>query len=179
MVRRGAAKTGKRSPRSRHSEGLLVGLEKVTLTLEDKTEVTLNVSEELRIPEGSIPIWKASRKAPARYAFWAYQTARALASVRFTEQLLVEKSAEVNTVMRRAISDGDMDGVLGMTVEAHHYGVVDSMVNQDKEVKELARRLMKRREMYELLRAIRDAMEHRTFILRKMLNQSPEAIMGT
>jgi hypothetical protein len=134
----------------------------VTITLESGEQVTLHPDNELKIPTDPILIKKEALRAPAQLAFWAYQTERALKEVRNTEYELAKKEGDMSLVYRqwylkeKATYTEDM---------------IRSRLSVDAEVDALRKQLLVARDLYGVIRATRDSVEHRVYVLRKIIGQ--------
>jgi hypothetical protein len=134
--------------------------------LENGTTAHFKLSDELSIPTDPILIHKEALRAPARFAFWAYQTERALAEVRKQERCLTEEEGKMNLGYRKWIKDDTDD----MPTEA----MVKARVDSDREINSMKIHLNAARKQYSLLRATRDSVDHRVYVLRALVAQKPE-----
>jgi hypothetical protein len=160
---------GPRRPRNKQTARILGRAEEylngilIRVKLEGDKVVHFDPHEELLIPDAPREIKSEAKKAPARFAFWAYQAERVLAKVR-----------ELEAELDRAVAEADLIHRNWRAEEAGEYreGEIRSYVQRDKPVVTLRRALKDTREHYGLLRAIKDAHEHRCKILQGLLYQS-------
>lgn len=146
-----------------HGEDYLDQIEAVRLTLEDGSSVQFNFAVELRISRDPERIIIEATRAPARLAFWAYQCERCLSKLRAQERVWDDLRGTAYVQQRRHIDEHTTD----MPTEANIQARLD--VHPDlKAPKELLDRL---RKQYGVLRSLRDALDHRTHVLRRLLAQ--------
>ncbi len=154
-----------------YGEDLLPEIESVTIKLENGSVVTFNMEDELCVPDGPIALEVAARRSPSRYAFWAYQTERALAEVRKQEIKLAHVTGEEWLVHKEYYrTETDDRYIAKETLQAH--------VDISTKVRSEQVRLDGLRKQYGILRSLRDALERRDFTLRKLLDRKTEAIEG-
>ena len=145
-----------------HGEDLLGELEAIRIRLENGQEYQFNRKEELSAPDGRLETLRAAREAPGRYAFWSYQTDRALNAVRRLEVDLSRLEGETYLVYRKFFKeDTDEDYV------SDH--MIRSRVAMDKTVLTAKVKLNRARKQYNLLRSMRVALEHRCYFLRRLI----------
>jgi len=147
------------------AEDYLDQIEAITIRLESGEKVTLKVRSEVRIPTDPIRMREAAIKAPAKLAFWAYQTELALSRVRKAELELARVEGREYQVFRAYYNE---EGVF--VTEP----LLKASVDQSPKVRAARLALNGRRREYGALRAVRDAVEHRTWTLRTLL-QHPES----
>jgi len=133
----------------------------LTLKMEDGSEHTFKWSTEVQIPDDSIAQRREYQRSPAQYAFWSYQTERALREVRELEKALLHLEGETNLVYRRWYVEEKK--------EDYTEGQIRSRVDTDARVGEQRDLLNSARGMYGSLRALRDAIESRGHVLRQLL----------
>jgi hypothetical protein len=162
----------KGKPTPRHGEDFLSGLEAVTIKLENGTVVTINVEDELCVPEGTIALEHEARLSPSRFAFWAYQAERVLGKLRAEEVKLAHQTGEVWLTHKEYYrTETDDRFIAKETLQAH--------VDISTDVRSIQIKVDKLRKQYGILRAIRDAVEHRDFVIRRLLGKETEAKQGT
>jgi hypothetical protein len=158
----------KGKPTPLHGEDLLSEISEITIKLESGKIVRLDVEEELCVPDGPIALEHAARRSPARFAFWAYQTERALGQVRAEEIKLAHKTGEVWLAHKEYYRKETDDRFIAKeTLQSH--------VDISTEVRSLQIRVDKLRKQHGILRAIRDAVGYRDFVIRKLLGRETEA----
>lgn len=155
---------------TKHGEDYLKDVESIQVKLESGKMITFVVDDEMGVPEDLEAQRTATRKAHARYAFWAYQTERALHFVRKLEKELRETEGHADLVYRKWYDEE--------TDEEYTEGMVRARVSTDVTVTTASAKLNSARRQYGLLRCVRDAMEHRCYILRRLLAQEAEAKKG-
>ena len=169
MAKKGPTKrSAKRRDRQR-GEDFLDTVERFDLTLEDGEVATFSLADEVRINQKSYPadpewIQKEAERAVARYTFWAYQTERALATVR-TQELATAR-------LRAAFYEPIRSGFRDIGEEYISENMMQSAISRTESVVEAEEELDGLRRQYGILRAVRDATEHRCFILRAMLRNA-------
>lgn len=166
MTARKARKAQIRKLKARKPETSITA---ITLVLESGERVDFDMEEQLCIPSDSDAVVREARRAPSRYAFWSYQTARALAVVRELEQKLDEAEADADLTYRRAY-DEQMPG-FDKTDGYYTESVIRSHVHRESDVRGAKIKLNTARRRYDDLRGIKEAMNHRVFILRKLLSR--------
>lgn len=155
-----------KNPKPRRvAEDYLDLVEAITLTLENGEKVTLKIRDEVRIPTDPARMRDAAIKAPAKLAFWAYQCERQLARVRKAELELARVEGREYQVYRAHYNEEGL-----MVTEP----LLRASVDQSPKVRAARLALNSRRREYGALRAVRDAVEHRSWTLRTLL-QHPES----
>lgn len=143
------------------SEDYLKDLRSVTILLENGERVRLDIEREVRIPIDPDKLYEAARTSPARLAFWAYQTERALRSLRIAERECARAEGYWYQVYRRVYEKEEcVDPTEAM---------LRASLDQDRNVKEKRIAVSSRKTEYGTVRAVRDAIEQRTWMLRAML----------
>lgn len=145
---------------ARSSEDYLANIEAVTIRLENGEAVKLKVEREVRIPTDPDRLIEAARKAPARLAFWAYQSERALAALRKQERETARVEGFTYQVYRKVYEEDGQEPTEAM---------IRAAVDQDPKVRTARIALSSRKTEYGTLRAVRDAVEHRSWMLRSLL----------
>ena len=145
------------------SESTLASLSHITVILENGQHVKFSVAKELSLPDDPDGLLHAARHAHERYAFWAYQTERALKKVRAEE-----------------LKCDDTDGHFGMhyrryLLESHEFNVTETAVSDcksmNKDVKSARAQANAARHTYGVFRSMRDAMRHRCFIVTRLVGR--------
>jgi len=161
----------KGKPTPRHGEDFLSAVEAVTIKLENERIITVNVEEELCVPDGPIALEHEARRSPARFAFWAYQTERSLAQVRAEEVKLAHQTGETWLTHKEYYrTETDERYIAKETLQAH--------VDISTEVRSIQIKVDALRKQHGILRAIRDSVGNRDFVIRKLLDRKTEAIEG-
>lgn len=143
-----------------YAEDHLAGFEAVTVLLENGEEACLNVAREVRIPSDPDKMIEAARRAPARLAFWAYQSERAFTSLRKAEREANRVEGYTYQVYRRMYEN---EG------ETPTEGMIRAALDQDPKVRKVRIAVSSRKSEYGVLRSMRDVMEHRAWMLRALL----------
>ncbi len=151
-------------PKGSRGEDYLGSVKALTLTLEDGTTHDFDLDREIEIPDDPREVWRQLVKAPARFAFWAYQTERALKSVREREQLLDTQTGKIDLIFRQAYLDKWL-GKGGEFTET----TIKSQVATDREVIMSRKSLDAARYQHGLLRAVKEAVGQRIFILQSLV----------
>jgi hypothetical protein len=160
-----------KSPRA--GEDLLRHLSSVVVRLESGEEVLFNLDDELAIPHDPEAIMDEAERAPAKTAFWAYQMERALREVRDRENDLEILEGEKYVSVRDHLMTHPDWRVVKPTD-----ALIRSVLAQQDSVGDLREKLSALRESYGILRAVKDACEHRCFLLRKLIAQDQQAKFG-
>lgn len=167
-----AKKAPKKHPRASttHGEDHLASLEAIIVKLENGSTVEFNRKEELSTEDGTLALLRQARDCPARYAFWAYQSDRALAVVRRLEVEVAELEGETYLVYRKWYQDETDEDYISD-------GMIRSRVASDDRVITIRKRLNRARKQYDMLRTMRYAQEHRCYVLRRLIaRDAAEAI---
>lgn len=160
----------KRSKRS--SDAVLADIEEITIRLENGQTQSFNIAVELEVPGDPIDLVESARQSHARFAFWAYQTARAMGALRRCERELQRLEGETYLLAR-----GHYESIRP-AIPRVETAQVRSVVDADESVNQKRDEVDKLREQWSMLGAVRDAMEHRTHLLRRLLAQDQEAQRG-
>ena len=145
------------------SEDLLPSLSNITVTLENGQQVSFSIAKELALPDDPDGLLYAAQHAHDRYAFWAYQTERALKKLR-AEELKCE----------------DVEGSYGMhyrkwLLDQPEYnqteGAVKNCLDMNNEVKHARAKANAARYTYGVLRSMRDSMYHRCFTVNRLIGR--------
>lgn len=150
-----------------HGEDCLANIAAIEIHLENGEYVSFSMDEELRIPTDPLEVLKEARKAPARLAFFAYQAERQLSNVRKLEIDVAEEEGFCDLVTRKWYDEH--------TSEEYTETMVRSRVAIDKKIKSSKMTLNSARMRYSILRALRDSLEHRLYVLRKIVGQESDA----
>jgi hypothetical protein len=159
----------RREAPSRHGEDWLSAAS-IDIKLETGDVVTFGVLDEVGIPPrmtGRQLVLEAER-SPARLAFWSRQAARAASQLRRQELELQRKVGSAALVYREQI-DKFTDR------KSNDYGLVDNYVDSDRTVQDMRLQVCTLRKHCALIESIRDAVEHRTYILRLKLKNEIDA----
>lgn len=149
------------TPKERAKGALhLSDVAQVTLVLESKATVVFTPDDEMAIPTDPAEMRQAALRAPAQLAFWSYQTERALRDVRQTEYELTKVEGEMSLVYRQWFLSQK---------NTYTEDMVRSRVSVDAKVDALRNQLLTVREIYGIIRATRDSVEHRCYVLRKII----------
>ena len=149
--------------RKKHGEDYLDTIQAIELTLENGKTVKFNMGDELAIPDGHVEILSEVRKAPARLSFWVYQAERILSKLRSAERRLAEKIGYMDTIYRQWYAERG---------EEYTETEIKSRVTTDMEVKKIQARVITLRKQYGVMRSVREGMEHRCYILRRLCQEA-------
>lgn len=143
-------------------EEALPDVESLTLKLEDGRKATFRIADELAIPTDPDQMRMEATRAPARYAFWSYQTERALAAVRKQEKRLAEAEALTHLLWTKYYKEHTAETYISNdTIRSH--------VAQESDVMSARIHLNSLRREYGMIRAVRDSLDHRTRMLHKLV----------
>jgi hypothetical protein len=154
-------------------EDYLSDLEAVTVILESGESVQFDLSEELDIPTDPTELRDEAERSSARTAFWAYQTERALRKVREAEAAQEQLEGERYISVRDHLMTHP-DWKVSKPTES----MIRSLLSQQGSVGDAKENLLQLRETYGILRAIKEACEHRCFLLRKLIAHDQQAKFG-
>jgi hypothetical protein len=144
------------------SDQILKDLKAVTIKLESGQCVELCLSTELYIPREEEALQRAIRTSPGRIAFWSYQEERALRDYSDYRRNVRRVRAATYLAYKKM---REQDDALRPTETALKEDLaIDKALWQKKKV------LSRLRSHYNLLRAIRRALEHRHFALGHAAN---------
>jgi hypothetical protein len=152
------------------SEDLLKKLGPITIELENHQKVALSAASELRIPDGPNAILAAQRTAPARYAFWAYQAEIQNGRVRALQRKLEMKEGQGDLTFRKYIC---MECEWDVTE-----GGVKALKDVDATIGGLRVALNRARKEYGILRAMKEALNHRCFALDRLVARMSDVQKG-
>lgn len=141
-------------------ESFLSNIEEITIRLENGDSLRVDIARELHTPEDPVHLRHALARAPARFAFWAYQYERANAEVKKAEHALAQEEAVVWYMYKR-----DFDEKLGRN---YYHNIVTQRVNADEHVLDKRRHVADAQKQAGILRALRDAAQHRIYVLRAL-----------
>jgi len=153
-----------------HGEDCLATLEKVGIVLESGQRVFFDIHKEIHDYPAGYPakpsdVLDAAQTAVERFAFWAYQTERVLANVRAAERSLARARAMSDDVVRNECAKQAKCGQIPYISEA----LVEAALAKLPDVIAAEEGLDDLRKQYGMARAVRDAVEHRLYVLRSML----------
>ena len=131
----------------------------VAITLENGRTVTLKPADELSVSADPLELREEALRAPAQLAFWAYQTERASTQVRQTERDLAHREGFASLTYRQWYNDQKA---------TYTEDMIRSRVSIDAEVDKLRNQLLTHKQLYGVLRAMRDSVEHRAYVLRRL-----------
>jgi hypothetical protein len=149
-----------------HGEDYLSDLEEIVLVLENAKVVRLKLAGELEIPTDPDALRTAAERGPGRVAFWTYQMERAGGRVRDLERELAKLEAETSLIYGKYLKEED---------ERVTDSVLRSRVDIDDHVSSKRKELSDAKTAYGYLRATCGAIEHRMYVLRKLLTSDSDA----
>lgn len=150
--------------RTLHGEDHLAGLEAIEISLESGETLRVRMSDELAIPDDPDERVSEAQRAPARLAFWMYQAERVLHILRGAERELARIEGLLYKRIRTDIDEHTTDMPTEGNIHAqlaYHPDLIPEKEHVD--------RLRKR---YGVLRSLRDALEHRAYVLRRLIAPS-------
>jgi hypothetical protein len=162
-------KTGRSGGRKEYGDDFLRDVEAVVVRLESGKRAKFSVEKEVGLPTDEESLREAARRLPAQYAFWAYQTERALQAVRRLERELQSNEGDKYFGWRLRLHK---DEVVDLPIERVTDKVLQAAVALDEELKGQRDTLDEARYQYGVLRAIRDAVEQKRFVIPLLLNRS-------
>jgi hypothetical protein len=163
-------KKGAESVVQTSSDKLLKGLGSIKVKLENGQIVALSVAKELRIPDGPTAIIEEEKKAAARYAFWAYQTEIQMGRVRALQRQLEMKEGQGDITYRKYITlECEWD-----PTEAS----VSAYKDVDPTIGGMRAALNRARKEYGILRAMKEAQNHRCFALGRLVARMSDVQKG-
>lgn len=153
-----------RRKRNRHPTGdaRLQDTDGVRITLENGEKVDFDLATELRIPDDLDDLRAAARKAPAQLAFWSYQAERALDKVRRQETETLKCEGIDYLAARRYYQDE-------VGIEPTHRIVQSNLDSGCPKTRRARIALADARKQYGLVRAVRDAVDHRVSMIRALV----------
>lgn len=151
-------------------EDLLKKIGSVKVKLENGQVVSLSVSKALYIPDGPVQIINAQKKAAARYAFWAYQAEIQMGRVRALQRQLEMKEAQGDVTFRTYIINECQWDVTEAAVSA--------LKDMDATIGGMRVALNKARKEYGILRAMKEALNHRCFALDRLVARMSDVQKG-
>jgi len=163
----------------RHGEDFLSGIEKLVLILDSGQRVIFDIGNETNDYPAGYPakpsdVQKTSQRAVERYAFWAYQTERTLALVREQESAVAYLRAKADEQVRNESAKQAKCGQIPYVSEA----LIEAAIILLPEVIDAEGALSALRQQYGMVRAVRDAVEHRLYVLRAMLRFEAKPTQG-
>ena len=154
------------------SDELLSDLKSIEIRLESGKVVLLSMEAELEVPTDPTELMRAIRTSASRYAFWAAQTERAYAAVRIQERRLKDAEARAYLIAHKYHHECTEGQYIAKELVQAQAQIMDDSDNPTKSVQSLRTRLQTLRTHYSTLRAMRDAIDHRAHVLRRIALQS-------
>jgi hypothetical protein len=154
-------------------EDHLSDLEAISVNLENGESISFELDAELAIPIDPAKIQDEAERAPARTAFWSYQTERCLHKLKTAERELEVLEGEKYVAVRDHLMTHP-DWKVPKPTEA----MIRSVLSQQESVGDLREKITALRESFGILRGIKEACEHRCFLLRKLIAQDQQARFG-
>ena len=145
-------------------------VEKVSITLESGKVLEIDLAHELKIPTDPLLLRRDLARAPSQLAFFAYQMERAHAVLRRLERDEEKASGTASLTYRTWYKDHE--GV------SYTEDMIRSRVGIDTTVCKVRDDLIAARNVYGVLRATRDAIEHRVYAIRKLVGNDGDANRG-
>jgi hypothetical protein len=155
---------------NRRGEDLLSTIDSVVLKLENGETVYIRIADELSVSDDPQVRYREALKAHARFAFWSYQAARALATLRRRESEMAAAEGADYLLYRTYIQEHT-------DVEMATEGNIRARMNAlpSAETKTAKAALAEAQQSYGVLCAMRDASEHRSNTLRRAIAHENEA----
>mgnify|MGYP005853119921 CR=1 FL=1 len=150
-------------PTKRTGFDALATVKALRLHLEDGTDADFDLSKELAVPRSHAERIKALERSPAQLAFWRYQAARAAGQARKAETERDRIEGETTLILRKWIDDTQ-------DYSANDFGVLRGHLNADATVNRYRRKADAAKRDAEKVRAVADAVEHRMYVLRKLVD---------
>jgi len=147
----------------RDSADVLADVEAIEVRLENGETVSFNMADELHIPAEAGALAKAARKTAAQVAFWNYQTERALKRVRSAEIKLARDEGKQWLVYRKYHMEEEC--------ETPAQGTLRARVDYDRSLWTFRVALQARRKEYGVVRSMRDAVNHRSNMVRTLIGK--------
>lgn len=148
-----------------HGEDYLADIEEIVLTLENAKVVKLKLKGELTIPTDPVEIRREAEKGPGRVAFWQYQAERAAGRVRDLERELAYMESQTSLTYNEFLKSEQ---------ERITDAILRARVDIDPKVEAKRKDLSDMKTSYGVLRATCGAIEHRMYVLRKLLTTAGE-----
>ncbi len=152
------------------SADLLKKIGTVKVKLEGGQTVALNVAKELRVPDGPVAILQAQKQAPACYAFWAYQAEIQMGRVRALQRKLEFVEGGYDQPIRDTLHENTPSGITESAVRAvkdTHGGIRQARMALDRARREQG-----------VLRAMKEAHNHRCFALDRLVARMADVQKG-
>lgn len=163
------SKTTARVPHGEDYLKTLEGTGAITLALENKEDVAIDVAAELRIPTDPVALAKAARNMNERAVFWRHQANRAKHAVRVQERIVAETRGRTLLLWRKHIDENtDRD--------SSEFGVLAAHVDADDDVRRETIKLNTLRRTHEKLDAVAQGTERRCFVIQGLLRTEAEGI---
>jgi len=150
----------KRNADARNSEDHLAHIEAIKVKLENGRTETFRIVDEVHVPEDMTQLVDALRRSPARVAFWAAQVERAFDELRKQEARQSEKEGKAFLNYKHAYETQQ-----GPTTDR----LVHESVQSDPDVVKVRLMTASLRKQVGLLRAVHKAVEHRGFVLDRLV----------
>lgn len=145
------------------SEDLLPSLSHITVILENGHQHSFSIAKELALPDDPDELLKAAQHAHERYAFWAYQTERALKKLRAEELKCDDTEGSHGMHYRKWLLD--------QPEYNQTEGAVKNCLDMNTVVKTARAKANSARYTYGVFRAMRDAMHQRCFIVTRLVGR--------
>ena len=155
------------------AEDLVKFLDSVTVVIGKGKQATLDIEDEISIPDDLNLLGKEAARAPARLAFWKYQEARAKRSVRAARDLCESAKAKANLIYRKAVDNGTLCARdEEFEWKSTDFGLLPSLVENDDDVRAAKIKLIDREYELEVIEAVASAVSHRVYVLNRLLESS-------
>lgn len=167
-MKRASRRTPGKKRSARHAEDYLSDIEALTVKLDNGKVVIFNLADELRSPSDPVELMKAARRAPERLAFWGYQAAMARAAMKEAERQYDLAYAKADMIQRHSLSESSgeyTERVIRSLVEHSDFPDVQA------DAKSRRKEYIEAERNYEVLRAVANAVEHRSNTLRALVRK--------
>ena len=129
-------------------------------------EVEFDLDSELSIPDHPEQLRRAAMRAPAQVAFWNYQTERVLARLRKAEDEVEAEEGKAYLLFRHYYEHEECRDPTEAMIRAR--------MAQDPGIRRFRIAMRARKKEYGETRSVRDAVQHRSLMLRTLIaNKEP------
>jgi len=151
------------------SDSVLSEIESIAIKLESGTVKNFVIADELAVSSDPVQVHKQALTAHSRFAFWEYQAARALRTLRSAEIDLARLEGDRRYRYAKAAKQSDPYAASA---------VVEGLLDSDSSVIAARNNLNQLREHWNILRCVAGALDHRAHLLRKLLAHDHDAKRG-
>lgn len=156
-------------PKTWKGEELLSEIQEISIRLESGKVAKLSIANELAISDDPDELFEQALSAHSRYAFWAYQAERAMAQLRQAEADFAKLEGDRRYRYEKVARDEDR-----YTSAA----TIGGLVAGDPKLEKQRKGLIELRTHWTIMRAVADALDHRTHLLRRLIAKDHDATRG-